>query len=180
MAFSTVVSTRFLDELKRRSAEFRGKTVAARIQVPPSLYFWYWLEFGTALRGEDPTRQHTYPIDPVNKKALHWTNPGGDSHFAFHVDHPGIRPHLIVRNVLESIREAAGLTLSEIIPNSGFSVAAIREGLLSNIMPNAKSQIVESMALKAPGVRSDGKLEGRSASEVFASEAKIVERETGE
>lgn len=162
-----VISTKFLAEAQRRAKQFSGKKVAARIRANEDTQWWAYLEFGTALRGENPAYQRTYPIDPVNAKMLSWPGADGGRVFRSHVDHPGIHPHLIVRSVLKDIRTLAGAFLAEHL--SGADTEQIRLLLLQEVMPQAKTMIVESIAERVTGTREDGKLHGQTAADAFAA-----------
>lgn len=128
----------------------------------------YWLEFGTAGR-QDPTpptpiegvkstmqtphtdHAGTYPIDPVNAKALRFETEGG-IRFAMHVDHPGIRPRLIYRSVRGEIISFAMDVVAACLEEN-ISVASLRAGLVEEIMPYAIHRMGEQLNLQAPGVK---------------------------
>jgi hypothetical protein len=182
-----VRSLRFLDELKRRRASFTGRSVSARIQVPPDLRFWYWLEFGTAGR-QDPSAPmkskwgDTYPIEPVRAQMLHWPNalapnePSG-GRFQFHVDHPGIRPTLIVRDVIanKEVWKTIGQGIGNAMLHEGFRLGVLKAQLLEGAMPYISEQIASNLERAAPHTREDGKLDGNKASDVWREEVEIVD-----
>jgi hypothetical protein len=181
---SKVTSTKFVDELKARARSFRTTKVAARLQVPSDLSFWYWLEFGTATRRspEAPYGGGTssnYLIKPIQRgdsstlEALHW-GPEGGGVFAAQVMHPGIRPHPFVRPALNKIMQQFGKDLAAAFADGGFRTNVIRETLMNETMVFAKALIVKNLASAAPGTRPDGHLLGQTAAEVFDEESEIV------
>jgi hypothetical protein len=175
----TLKSTRFLAEMRKRAAAFKGVKVSAKIVVPNSLRWWYWLEFGTAGRQDAnapvrTTHSGTYPIDPVDALILSW--PGDDGHRVFkaHVDHPGIIPRRFVQKVLPSIRDmvrhAVGSTLisNEITPDYvQFAVEKAAE--------SAVAMMTESLAQETKTTpRTDRWGKGATAAELFNDGVKIV------
>src|SRR4051812_39676756 len=89
-----VRSTRFLDELAKRVASFRGRSVSTVITVPPEMRWWYWVEFGS---------QGTV-IEPVNAKVLRWFDDGGNAVIRQSVNWPGIRPRAFIRKAMPTIK----------------------------------------------------------------------------
>lgn len=174
----------FAETFKRRAEELRSARIAARIQVPTDLKWWYWLEFGTATRqmSDAPVRGRgsKYPIEPIDRgnagtlKSLHW-GPFGAGTFAAHVEHPGIRPHPFVRASLGMIMRQFRTDIVNGIRERGFSADVLRSILFDETMIYAKAKLVESLSVIAPGTREDGNLLGNSASSVFDEEAEIVD-----
>lgn len=183
MAFVKITpkSTKFLDELRKRQASFRGARIAARIQVPSDLSFWYFLEFGTASRQDSaaPIRGPgtSYPIYPVDANALSWPGPDGERIVRDKVlAHPGIRPHPFVRQTLPDIRSFAKADLiAALMGAGGFRTANVKAQLLGNTMHRIVEMLSASLASAAPGTREDGKLDGNTAAEVFEEEAEVVD-----
>jgi hypothetical protein len=161
-------STRLLEELKRRRQAF-ATPIQARISVPSDLHWWYFLEFGTALKGG---RGSAYPILPINASILKFPIDGRIV-FAKSVMHPGVRPTHMIAKVLQPIGEMAARELADAIVNSGFNPEAARSRLLEVVMPQVKKLIVESIAIEVPGTRADGRLQGKSASQDFDDRAFI-------
>lgn len=179
-------STRFLNELKRRRQVF-NKPIVARLHVPPDLKWWYWQEFGTATRGETPYASGSaYPIRPINADYLKFPDPenkyGSDPRLELPESdgyarwfivkaHPGIRPRRMVRQALSDIRQMAG---HQLLPAIATFDPTIVRAVLQQVMEQAKVMIVESFDKNLPGNRSDGRLGGQSAADVFAEQATIT------
>lgn len=175
MIKTTVTSTKFLAELRRRASALRTTTIAAKIVVPDSLRWWIWLEYGTALRGEvGHASGHTYDIDPVKRLVLAWPSIGGMK-FAAHVVAPGIRPRAFVRKVLPEIRINAAAAISAALITNSFSPVAAQSALIESL-DAAVNVIADSLALEtSPDVReaSTGGI-GRTASDAFRAEATVT------
>src|SRR6478752_1499987 len=107
MQFNVKTNGAFGAHLQRRIEAWHGRKIGARIRVPPELSWWYWQEFGTATRGDQPQASgHTYPIYPVNAKMLSWPGASGQRVFSHGVPaHPGIPPRRSVTKVLDDIRQ---------------------------------------------------------------------------
>lgn len=169
----TVKSTKFLSELWQRHYSF-GSTVAYRITVPESLSWWYLVEFGSAGRQDSSAPYKTqwsagskYPIDPVNGKALHWSDDSGE-HFAFHVEHPGIRPRLVYRGVRDEILEHACAALGTFLVTEGMRLSSVREALMDDAMPFAVELMAEAFDTATPELKG-------SVATAWSSGAEIVE-----
>lgn len=181
----SVVSTKLVAELRKRATSFRTAQIAARIQVPTDLTWWYYIEFGTATRrsGDAPYgggATGPYPIDPIDRgdsstlQSLHW-GPQGAGVFMKHVSHPGIRPHPFVRQALPVIMAQLVTDIRAALTEGGFRQNVLKETLLNETMVFAKALLVENLATAAPGTREDGNLLGETASSVFEEEAEIVD-----
>ena len=170
-----VKSTKFLSELWQRHYSF-GPKVTFRITVPESLSWWYLLEFGSAGR-QDPSAPYrsqwgagqTYPIDPVNGKALHWKDESGD-HFAFHVNHPGIRPRLVYRGARDEIIEHAGTALGNYLATEGMRLSSVESAMLDDAMPFAVELMAEAFDTATPELKG-------SVATAWSSGAKVVQTE---
>ena len=133
----------------------------------------YWLEFGTAGK-QDATAPYrtehegTYNIDPVKAHALAWEE-GGVTRFAFHVNHPGIRPHLIYRGVRSEILNYAIMTLGSALETDGVTVNAMETALREDIMPFAVRRMGEQLDAQAPGVKEQNPFSGKGASSKTSS-----------
>jgi hypothetical protein len=153
-----VSSKKFLSELWQRHYSFVG-TAAYRITVPESLWFWYVMEFGSGGR-QDPSAPYksqwapgeTYPIDPRNGTALHWKDASGE-HFAFHVDHPGIRPRLVYRGVRDEILAKASFYIASALARDGMRLSSIRTALLDDVMPAAVELMAEAFDTATPELK---------------------------
>jgi hypothetical protein len=168
-----IQSTKFLSELWQRHYSF-GPTVAYRITVPESLSWWYMIEFGSAGRQDSsaPYKSQwgageTYPIDPRNGKALHWSDATGE-HFAFHVEHPGIRPRLVYRGVREEIIAHAGESLGDFLVSEGMRLSSLRDAMLDEAMPFAVELMAEAFDTATPELKG-------SVATAWSSGAKIVQ-----
>lgn len=169
-----VSSGKFLQELRSRRAAF-GKTVAYRITVPENLSYWYFLEFGTAGRQDSSAPYKTaiapggtYPIEPVNgPQSLHWTDGSGE-HFAFHVDHPGIRPRLVYRGVRDDILSATAFFIGQGFLNSGVRLSSLRQSMLAEAMPYAIEEMAQAFDSASPALSG-------SVSSDFALGAEIIQ-----
>jgi hypothetical protein len=171
----TVKPGRFQEELRKRISSFRGTRLSSRLVAPDTVRWWYWLEFGTALRGEPGYASgKTYEIDPVKALVLSWPTGEGARRYAAHVEHPGIRPRAFIRKVLPTVREQAALAVMSAMMRGGFRSNVVKSALTDDAMPVAVNIISASLELEAPGIREDGKLGGQSASEFFAANVKIV------
>ena len=174
----TVSSGSFLDELMARRDSF-GSTVAYRIEVPESLSFWYFLEFGSGGRQDSsaPYRSNvgegrTYPIDPINGKALHWKEDGAD-HFAFHVNHPGIRPRLVYRGVRDDILAYAGQSIGNFLVSEGIRLSSVSDALANDAMPYAVAAMGQAFESATPEIAG-------SVAAAWNSGATIVESDGGD
>jgi hypothetical protein len=193
-----LTSTLFIKELQARRRAFQGAMIAARIQVPSDLQWWYWLEFGTASR-QDANAPVTgsgapYIIKPVNALSLYFPHannpnsafrtpfsaPGGetapgpdDGRFASVVVHPGVRPHPFVRGTLGPIMRMVAEGFAQ-AAKGGLRPNVFQTYLVNEIMPQAIEMIAESLDAVAPGTREDGRLDGNSAADVFREEAEAV------
>jgi hypothetical protein len=169
-------STRWLKELERRRREF-SRPIKARIIVPPELRWWYFHEYGTALRGETPYASgHTYEIHPIRADWLQWPDenePDGFRRQFVVKAHPGVRATHMIRSVLDDIAQLARTDLMSAMLSGGFRADVVRGRLLEQTMHDAKNIIVASIAQHLHGTRPDGKLEGRYAHEVFEQKAEI-------
>lgn len=173
-------------EFQARATSFRGAQIAARIQVPSDLSWWYFLEFGTATRqqADAPVRGggKDYPIRPIERgdvstlKSLAWPDGGGGTVFrAFVLHHPGIRPHPFVRGALGTIMQQFAKDIHAALAEGKVRSTTIKAVLMEQTMPYAKALLVDNLSVAAPGTRDDGNLSGNTAASVFEEEAEIVD-----
>jgi len=170
-----VTSRKFIKELERRRGEFASKRLAARITVPEGLEYrwWYFQEMGTATHNPDSPNSSGYNIHPVTGEVLAWTNPDGSRivvpfvGFPYTAVHPGVPAQRYIAEIEPTINLAVGSMVGKTLTSSKFDFNALHDALLTEIMPEVKRQIVESMATKLTGTREDGKLLGRAAADVF-------------
>jgi hypothetical protein len=183
MFAAKVVSTKFLAELKARAKSFKQRRISAVLTVPPDLRWWYWLEFGTALRGEtgktptgyEKASGHPYPIVPVDAPILSFPTEFGQR-FAMSVVHPGIRPRKSVTKAIPEIMEKAHVDIVNALITKGFRYSSIKDALVQKSLPRAKELIAENLLKDAPNVRPDGRLEGDTAGDTFAVYAEAKSR----
>jgi hypothetical protein len=173
---------RFTERLERRIAALnKADRVAARIEAPPELRWWYWTEFGTAAVGDkDRASGNYYEIDPVDAEVLRFPY-GGEMVLRDHVDHPGIRPHRSITKALPQIREVTQSRIHQALQaGAADAPKKLQEAVFDalNAPGGAKDLIVQSMAVNIPGHREvepeRGRLGGASAAEAFEAMAKVV------
>jgi hypothetical protein len=170
-----ITSRKFLKELQRRRSGFGSKRLAARLRVPEGLEnrWWYFQEFGTATHNPDSPNSSGYNIYPVTRGALAWTAPDGTRislpyvGFPYSRPHPGVPAQRFIAEIEPTINATVGSMVGKTLLSSKFDFEALHQALLSEIMPEVKKQVVDSMATKLTGTREDGKLLGRAAADVF-------------
>jgi hypothetical protein len=176
-------SRNFIKELERRQSEFGSKKAAARLTVPdgPQHRWWYFQEFGTATHNPDSPHPSGYEIYPVNGGALSWVAKDGTRivvpfvGFPFTDIHPGVTPKRYIATIEPNLKTVIASRAVSSMLSSKFDFNALNQALLTEIMPEIKRQIVESMAEKLSGTREDGKLAGQTAASVFEQITQIVE-----
>lgn len=169
----------FLELLKQRRQQFASIKMAAQITVTPELAWWYWQEFGTAIRGDAGRasgRTYDNPTGPTGfafPDAIIPNAPGGYRVGEQLLNQPGIYGKHFVEQSIPSIMKFAGRNLMEAGHESGYNPVVMRTDLLTNTMPTAINIIANTIAGALPGTRTDGKLHGDSAAGVFEREAKV-------
>lgn len=134
-------------------------------------------EFGTAGRQDTDApyksaHSGTYPIDPVSKHSLAWEE-NGTTRFAFHVDHPGIRPRLIYRGVRSEILEVAQAAMVSAM-SEGITAENLKTALRETVMPYAIRRMGERLAEQAPGVKESNPFVGKNKSATTQSTSKTL------
>jgi len=172
----------FAKEMRKRAQDFHGKKLSARISMPEGEQFrwWYWNEFGTALRGDAGRASgKAYSIDPQYVAMLRWPTALGEYHYALHVNHPGIHPRRMITKALDEVRKVASFAAYKIIIQDDFRFETFRQVLLDNIMPDVKNVIVQSISNELTQTRTDphSKLHGEEPGAAFARDSFI--RNTG-
>lgn len=184
------LSGSFRKRLDSRMRKWRQVgSLAARIQVPRELRWWYFQEFGTGEQGESGVASgHSYPIRATNAPLLifPW---GGVVVQTVYVEHPGVPPRSSVRKVLSEIRSKAGDGLHKAFKNGAADSPRLLLNSLAATAQSAKGLIARSLHVNVPGTREAGeidgveypagKLKGRTAGDVFWEKAKVVTREGG-
>lgn len=158
--------------LRDRYSKWSGLRASARLTVPPELSWWHHQEFGTA----------PYPIDPITGEALAFPQ-GGQTVIREHVDHPGLKPKRMVTQVLPDIENKTSENVNRALAEGGIDDPEMVRAAVIQSVRDAKELIVQSIAQNLPGTRpanpdypkQGGKLEGRTAAEVFEAEAVVVE-----
>ena len=172
-------TSNFLELIRRRRQQFSSTKLAAQIVVPPDLKWWYWQQWGTALRG-DPGyasgRTYDNPLEPTGfafPDAEFPNTPTGYRVGQQLLSQPGIYPQHFVTKSIPEIMKYVGKNFMEAGHNSQYDPKSIRNDLLTNTMQNAISIIVSAIGKALPGTRPDGKLHGGTAAAVFEQEAKV-------
>jgi hypothetical protein len=184
LPLTTRVSGQFSKAMQGRIQRLEGVTISARIEVPDTLVWWYWQEFGTASSGDAGRASgHSYEIVPKQAKLLVYPY-NGQKVISLRVEaHPGIKPRRSVTKALPEIREATQANVRKALVAGGADhPELIRQAILESAQ-EAKRLIVESIAQNIPGTRdgdseehiSPGKLGGRTAASVFDEEAQVVD-----
>lgn len=193
--FKAKIEGKFAQSLQERLAQVQAnRDPSARVTVPAADSWWYFNEFGTATKHSAPTSAGnaeiapipppihgggTYPIDPVNAKELRFPQ-GGEVVFRSHVDHPGIRPSRSVTKALPEIEQVFMSKVSASFADGAADNPAQLQEVVLEVANEAKALIVQSMAENLNGTRSIepelGKLGGRTASQVFDSDAQVVSK----
>jgi hypothetical protein len=187
--------------LQEKRNRFAGRTLTARISVPPELRWWYFQEFGTASGlssdvgavedgitiqpVEASPHPEGYSIPPKNGNMLSWplTAGGNPDYFTFIINgrgyrffvpwHPGVSPKGFVRRSLLDIRTQTADAFTFALLDSGFDFNTVRETLLSIVMPQVRNIIAANMGESLRGTRDDGKLKGDAAESAFNTLAQI-------
>lgn len=179
MNIKAVRSTKLVESLRQKAATMSRRKLSAALVASEKVRWWYWIQWGTAGR-QDPkapvktTHAGTYPIDPVQALILRWPNAiDGGFVYRMHVDHPGIRPRLFVTKVENDIRRRAVQDFNTVKFSDPSEMERV---LIEKTMPFAAEQVIASLATEAPGIRADGRLGGKSASEALADNLTIENR----
>ncbi len=178
-----------VDRFEQLSKEFKDRKLKAVLEVGEEAKFWQWLEFGTATYRSETVEGaadaaefgvtgpgEEYEIHPHGPHPLRFPDfenkynlPHDEEGFALAdaiLHHPGIPAIAFIRTRLGLIMDNFSATVKQHIEQSGIALSSIRAAMLPS-MEFAKKRIVESLAVGAPGTRSDGKLRGRTAASVF-------------
>jgi hypothetical protein len=195
LQFSVESKGNLKSRLEQRIQRWRGETVAARIQVPPDLKWWYWNEFGTATKFSIPStstpgatirpqpgqmKTGYYEIDPVQAEALRFPQ-NGQIVFRDQVDHPGLKPSRSVTKMLPSIAQRSQRAAAEAFHNG----AADHPGALGQSLVAAAESAKQYICYAYDGdlgtralEPSHGRLGGSTAAADFDSRAKVVDVST--
>lgn len=172
--FKASISKRYLQVIQQRAERWAAvKNVVANIHVPEDMIWWYYNEFGTANLGVKGGK--TYPIPSVGTTPMTFPDASGALITRLKVNHPGIKASHMVGRIEEEIRSYLVHAVIELLPTGDFNPSTFKQGLLETIMVRVKELIKDSFATHLTGIRPDGKLNGKSAAEVFDEQATVVE-----
>lgn len=172
--FNTSLTDKFQQEMEKRANAWSGKpSLSYAISIPPELMWVIYQEFGI---------NHYYNITGPDGVAFQ-----GHSGLTIlpSVIHPGLQPTHTIGTINEAMMNGP---LQEAIvkafATSGYQVEGTK-AYLNDFMEAVKLLIVEQMATDLPGTRpadpqfplQSGKLLGRTASEVFAENATVVNKD---
>jgi hypothetical protein len=173
---TTTVHGDFLAKMQERMAKWSGtKRIAARIEVPYELRWWYFHEYGTA--------PHRIPVGGAQSGVILVFPYGGVLQVRDEVNHPGVRARHMVGTVEPLIQDQLKAKVHALLTEYGANdPEKLREVVLESA-EEAKKLIVESIAQNLPGdpgraaqfPESPGKLGGQSAASVFEEQATVRE-----
>jgi hypothetical protein len=173
---TTSVNGNFLSKMQERLAKWSGtKRLAARIEVPPELKWWYYHEIGTA--------PHKIPKGGAQPGVILVFPSGGELQVRDEVNHPGVKPRHMVRNTEPLVQDELKKRVHEALGNGAADNPEVLRDVVLEATQKAKELIVESIAINLPGdptraaqfPQSPGKLGGRTAAEVFDEQATVRE-----
>lgn len=175
----TVTGTTFLQRLEEMKSRYAAapSSVSGVLRVPEEHKWWYFQEMGWPAG---------YPIFPVNKTKLAWTDAEG-KHVVYNVHSWGSstpdagRARHFVLSAMPEIRQQA-IDLAQQVLQQG-DPEVVRIMLLEGVLPAAKDLILQNVEETLPNARagsgekgdSPGKLGGRTAAEVLAEVITIEE-----
>lgn len=168
-----------MSKIQERRSKWSAGKLGAKIVVPPELEWWYWLEFGTASRGD--AGGPSYSITPVDSTYLVFPQEGATT-FSKGVQHPGVAPRRSVTKVLPNIETDTLQKINAALHAGAADDPALMQDALMSAVMQAKALIVDSISVNIPGTRpvnvkypkQSGKLLGNTAASVFDSAAQIV------
>jgi len=165
---------------ERRARELTQKQFKLRITVPPGYEWWFYQEYGTAVRGDKPYASgDTFDIVPKDGETLKFLNEGGKFIFPKEVtDHEGLYPKRYIRNSQKEIRREQRLIIKDLILSGRLTKVDVAK-TLRTAMNVTKRIIIEAMSRALPGTNPDGKLAGKTAASVFNRVAKITDDSEG-
>lgn len=138
-------SMKFMDELRRRRAEFSGGPMVFRITVPPEMRWWYWNEFGTATFAEKGTdNPGGYEISPTDAKILFFPRKNGEWVFRMSQWMEGIHPKHMITSINGELCNEAGRALMRALVQGHFKEESVRSMFMEVIMPRLKEMIKQS------------------------------------
>jgi hypothetical protein len=172
---TTITGTTKLEErFARRAQELKQKEIKMQIYVPPGYEWWFYQEYGTAVRGDRPYASgDTFDIVPKSGETLRFEGTGGDFVFPKEItDHEGIYPKRYIRGIQREIRAEQKKFIRELISSGKLTKENIRQ-TIRQAMRATKAMIVASMARSLTGASPEGKLGGEFAADVFDRVARI-------
>jgi hypothetical protein len=195
MDFSVKSDGLFLKLLERRKAVWSGEgNFSYRLRVPPTLSWWYYQEFGTATKFQQPPTSvggfkvaklsgnksggNKYKIEAVNAKLLRFPY-DGRMIYKLRVMHPGVEPARFVASSLTEIDAEVRRQVRNAFEYGAIDNPKILKGYVESAVVKAKDLIATNMSRTLNGTREveaeGGKLGGRDAASVFDDQAEIVE-----
>ncbi len=163
---------------QRRAEELKAisqKPLGMKITVPKGYEWWFYQEYGTAVRGDQPYASgDTFDIIPKDGETLKFEGLDGKTVYPKEVtDHEGIYPKRYIRSIRRDIQRAQRRVIMELIKTGHLTKANIKQAL-REAMRETKSLIVDSMDRALPGTNPDGKLGGETAASVFERVSRIT------
>ena len=167
-------------KLQQLANLYRGKKVHYTIHVPPELFWWYYIEFGTTAS--------TININGSNWLVFPGHNPEAVAEdgnvYAKTVQHPGIRAFHVVQRVRPLIQDALHIKVAEGLVGNLEDTNAInvatKEALEKAIELIAESYVEQGVTGTRPDntrfPKQSGKLHGNPASQAFLDNATVVEK----
>lgn len=162
------------ERFEQRARELKTKQIKMQIYVPPGYEWWFYQEYGTAVRGDRPYASgDTFDIIPKTGKSLKFENTEGEFAYPKEVtDHEGIYPKRYIRSIQKEIRAEQKKFIRELISSGKLSKENIKQ-TIRQAMRATKAMIVASMARSLPGARPEGQLGGEFAADVFDRVSRI-------
>lgn len=168
-----IKSLKLLDALNNMRNAANVENFAASLRVPDELFWWIYLEFGTGIRGDNPTSGYT--IEPVNSRMLHFFEvASGKERFAKSVFMPGIPAFHMITSIYNDILAYEKQFILDALRKSNYNLDAAKELVYLEMMPHIKEMIVESFRENLPNHdREFGRL-SKTATQAFEEGLEIV------
>lgn len=146
----TVKSLSFLERLQKMKATAQMEDFTVTLSVPDELFWWIFLEFGTGVRGDNPTEGYT--ITPkTDGGALHFFDVVvGEERFAKSVYMPGIPAFHMITSIYADIQAYQKDFIQQSLKSTGFDLNATKELVYAEMMPKIKEMIIDSFQENLP------------------------------
>lgn len=166
-------SSKLTQHLLDRAAQSRGRTIAACIDLPEDMDWWYYQEFGTV-------RSYVMEMPVTLPATMEFSKPTflpyiGPPRTALH---PPISPKKYITRILPEIREVINQGVANAFVKSDFDPNAAQDHLISEVMPKVVEMIAESMGESLTQPREDGKLKGIMPADEYRAKAQITDKST--